>query len=86
MLSIVAEAGGDEALSRSSNQTSPVRDRRPSSGDEATSIRHTLERHAGNIQKTARALGLSRQALYRRMEKHGIARPARHRSASAGSD
>lgn len=51
-----------------------------SGDDEAASIRDALEHHSGNIQKTARALGLSRQALYRRMEKHGIPRPARRTS------
>jgi len=35
-------------------------------------IRHALERCAGNIQKTAEMLGLSRAALYRRLEKFGI--------------
>ena len=35
-------------------------------------IRNALERCAGNIQKTAEALGLSRAALYRRLEKFGI--------------
>jgi PAS domain S-box-containing protein len=42
--------------------------------DEATLIAEALDRHHGNIQQTARALGLSRQALYRRMDKHGIPR------------
>jgi len=42
--------------------------------DEAAAIRKALEQHGGNIQRTARALGLSRQALYRRMEKHRIPR------------
>jgi DNA-binding NtrC family response regulator len=35
-------------------------------------IRAALERCAGNIQKTAEMLGLSRAALYRRLEKFGI--------------
>jgi PAS domain S-box-containing protein len=43
-------------------------------GDEAAAIREALDRHQGNIQRTARELGLSRQALYRRMDKHGISR------------
>jgi PAS domain S-box-containing protein len=42
--------------------------------DEAATIREALATHEGNIQRTARALGISRQALYRRMEKHGIPR------------
>ncbi len=39
---------------------------------EESLIRSALERSAGNIQKTAEALGLSRGALYRRLEKYGI--------------
>ncbi len=35
-------------------------------------IRAALERSAGNIQRAADALGLSRPALYRRLEKYGI--------------
>ena len=38
-------------------------------------IRDALERCAGNIQKTAEMLGLSRAALYRRLEKFGIQSP-----------
>ena len=34
----------------------------------ATALRH----HGGNISKAARALGITRTALYRRMEKHGL--------------
>jgi DNA-binding NtrC family response regulator len=36
-------------------------------------IAEALERYQGNISKAAEALGLTRAALYRRMEKHGIA-------------
>jgi PAS domain S-box-containing protein len=43
-------------------------------GAEAASIRDALDRYGGNIQQTARALGLSRQALYRRMDKYEISR------------
>jgi len=39
---------------------------------EEAMIRGALERSAGNIQKTAEMLGLSRGALYRRLEKYGI--------------
>jgi DNA-binding NtrC family response regulator len=38
-------------------------------------IRDALDRCAGNIQKTAEVLGLSRAALYRRLEKFGIRVP-----------
>jgi DNA-binding NtrC family response regulator len=35
-------------------------------------IRRALSRFEGDISKTAEALGLSRAALYRRLEKHQI--------------
>jgi DNA-binding NtrC family response regulator len=36
-------------------------------------VRQALDRSGGNIQRAADALGLSRPALYRRLEKFGIA-------------
>ncbi|NOZ93313.1 MAG: sigma-54-dependent Fis family transcriptional regulator [Acidobacteria bacterium] len=38
-------------------------------------IARALARTRGNIAEAARQLGLSRQALYRRMQKHGLERP-----------
>jgi len=35
-------------------------------------IRRALERHHGNVSRAAAALGLSRSALYRRLQLHGI--------------
>jgi transcriptional regulator of acetoin/glycerol metabolism len=35
-------------------------------------IRKALQRFEGNISQAAEALGLSRGALYRRMEKYGL--------------
>jgi DNA-binding NtrC family response regulator len=35
-------------------------------------IEQALHQHAGNISRVARALGLSRTALYRRLERHGL--------------
>ncbi|MGH7475410.1 MAG: sigma-54-dependent transcriptional regulator [Longimicrobiales bacterium] len=35
-------------------------------------IRRALERHQGNVSRTADALGLSRSALYRRLQQYGI--------------
>ncbi len=45
-----------------------------SSEPDRSVISDILERHAGNIAQAAAELGLSRQALYRRMERLGIAR------------
>ena len=39
---------------------------------EAILIRKALSRSSGNVSQAADALGLSRGALYRRMEKYGI--------------
>lgn len=39
---------------------------------EARMIRRTLEHYGGNISRVAKALGLSRGALYRRLEKYAI--------------
>jgi DNA-binding NtrC family response regulator len=41
-------------------------------GPDAAEIRQALERAGGTVAKAARALGLSRQALYRRMERFEI--------------
>jgi DNA-binding NtrC family response regulator len=35
-------------------------------------IKKALDRYAGNVSQAADALGLSRSALYRRLEKHGL--------------
>lgn len=39
---------------------------------ESILIRKALQRHQGNVSQAAEALGLSRGALYRRMEKYGL--------------
>jgi two-component system NtrC family response regulator len=36
-------------------------------------IAQALQQHAGNISRVAKTLGLSRAALYRRLERHGLA-------------
>ncbi len=38
---------------------------------EALLVRKAMDRFGGNVSQAARALGLSRSALYRRLEKHG---------------
>ena len=35
-------------------------------------IQRTLGRHEGNVSQAARALGLSRSAMYRRLQKYGL--------------
>lgn len=35
-------------------------------------VRRAMERHQGNVSRAARALGLSRSALYRRLDRHKI--------------
>ena len=39
---------------------------------EALLVRKAIDRYGGNISQAAEALGLSRSALYRRLQKHGI--------------
>ena len=39
---------------------------------ERQTILQALERHKGNLSQVATALGISRAALYRRLEKFGI--------------
>lgn len=39
---------------------------------EAQAIRRAMERSGGNVSEAALALGLTRQALYRRMARHGL--------------
>jgi DNA-binding NtrC family response regulator len=35
-------------------------------------IRRVLAKHAGNVSRAARELGITRASLYRRMEKYGL--------------
>jgi len=77
MLSLPVAQGTARLSSHSSTAPFASRLRASSSAEEAATIRAALEEHSGNVQQTARSLGLSRQALYRRMEKHGIPRPQR---------
>jgi len=39
---------------------------------EKSAIQKALSKHGGNITQTAKELGLTRTALYRRLEKHGL--------------
>jgi len=35
-------------------------------------IKKTMARYDGNVSEVAKALGLSRSALYRRLQRHGL--------------
>jgi transcriptional regulator of acetoin/glycerol metabolism len=39
---------------------------------EAFLIKKAMARHDGNVSQAAKALGLSRSALYRRLQHHGL--------------
>ncbi len=68
----------DFSLSRSSVPARPVAPARPATSDlnlervERQIVEQALTKHAYNISLAAAELGLSRAALYRRMEKHGL--------------
>jgi len=56
----------------SSRPTAPGFDNMSIDEMEALLIRKVLRRCDGNISQAAESLGLSRAALYRRMEKYGL--------------
>jgi DNA-binding NtrC family response regulator len=75
VLSADTEIGADSlGLERAS--TSPPKHVVPTARAEAgrEAIVEALHRHGGTVARAARDLGLSRQALYRRMDKYGIPR------------
>lgn len=53
-------------------EETPENDENPLSEMEKTAIEKALFKHHGNISKTAEELGLSRAALYRRIEKYDL--------------
>lgn len=60
------------AVCRAAAGTRAARRTVPLDALERAAIAEALERHDGNVAKVARALGVSRPALYRRMERHGL--------------
>ncbi|MDR0537744.1 MAG: sigma-54 dependent transcriptional regulator [Tannerellaceae bacterium] len=58
--------------SESAHETGKTSARLTLDEQEKHSIAMAVRQHAGNLSKAAAALGISRAALYRRMEKHGI--------------
>ena len=68
----------DFAAAADTERAEAARDQLPEPGSmtldeiEKSMIAKCLKRFSGNISQAAEALGMSRQGLYRRMEKHGI--------------
>ena len=60
---------GDFALHASHARTARIA---PLAERERAALEEALRRAQGNISETARLLGLSRAALYRRLDKHGL--------------
>ena len=60
------------AVRRAAQGTRAARRTVPLDALERAAIAEALDRHGGNVAKVARALGLSRPTLYRRMERHGL--------------
>jgi two-component system response regulator RegA len=60
------------AVRRAAVQSRAARTIQPIDMLEREAIRNALDRCGGSIAEAARALGLSRPALYRRLERHGL--------------
>ncbi len=58
----------------SGTSSNPKKDEQPQTFEdmEKQFIQQSLNNHEGNVSNTARTLGMTRTALYRRMKKHGI--------------
>ncbi len=64
--------GGDLGL-RAANETgAPALEQMTLDEVERVLIQKALQRHEGNVSGAAKTLGLSRSALYRRLERHGL--------------
>ena len=64
--------GGDLALRPAGTGSAPRLEDMTLEDVERVLIQKALERHAGNVSQAARALGLSRSALYRRLSHNGL--------------
>lgn len=64
------------AIRRAAGRTRHARAILPLDAIERDAIMRALERCGGNIAQAASALGLSRPALYRRLERHGLSSAA----------
>lgn len=65
-------AAADLGLHTTTNSRAATLDDMSLEAVEAVLVRKALARASGNVSQAAEALGLSRGALYRRMEKHGL--------------
>lgn len=71
-------AHSSESMQKESTLVIPIAQETATAGDlnleniERKAITEALKRHGYNISHTAKELGLTRAALYRRMEKHGL--------------
>jgi DNA-binding NtrC family response regulator len=65
-------AAGDVGLRSAPGAASGTLERLTLDEVERELIRRALKRHDGNVSEAAKALGLSRSALYRRLERHGL--------------
>ena len=83
------EIGPDDLGLTHAPALEPADRARPESGAQRVAGSRTTERdaledvlrvHGGSVSRTAEALGLSRQALYRRMERLGVSLERRPRS------
>jgi transcriptional regulator of acetoin/glycerol metabolism len=62
---------GDLSLPRGPEAAASLDDM-PLEEVERVLIRKALQRHDGNVSQAAEALGLSRSALYRRLQRYGL--------------
>ena len=65
-------SAADIGLARRDGGAAPAFERLTLDEVERELIRRALKRHDGNVSEAARSLGLSRSALYRRLERHGL--------------
>ena len=72
----VLRAGGDAIgladLALADGSERPSFEEMTLSAVERVLIQKALKRHDGNVSRTARTLGLSRSALYRRLHRHSL--------------
>jgi len=61
---------GPGSLASQTRDNAPQR--RSLSDVEVQAIRNALAEHAGNLSAAARALGISRSALYAKLERYGL--------------